>query len=138
MAIKFHNTFIRVRYAETDQMAVVHHGNYAAYLEEARTNWLRDMGISYKKMEETGIALPVTAISFRFKKSALYDDVLRIKTISKKTPAVRLEFDYEIFNQKNDLLATATTELVFINTERNRPTKAPDYFLEALHNYESE
>lgn len=136
--MKYHETRIRVRYGETDQMAVVYHGNYASYLEEARTKWLRDMGISYKKMEESGIALPVTQMSFKFKKSALYDDVLRIKTISKKTPSVRLEFDYEIYNQQNVLLATATTELVFINTERNRPTKAPNYFLEAFDNYKSE
>lgn len=133
--MKYHETFIRVRYGETDQMAVVYHGNYAAYLEEARTKWLRDMGISYKKMEESGIALPVTSISLQFKKSALYDDILRIKTISKKTPSVRLEFDYEIFNQENVLLANASTELVFINSERNRPTKAPEYFLKALENY---
>lgn len=136
--MKFHETFIRVRYAETDQMAVVHHGNYAAYLEEARTKWLRDMGISYKKMEETGIALPVIKIAFEFKKSALYDDVLRIKTICKKTPSVRLEFEYEIFNQENALLATATSELVFINSKRNRPTKAPAYFLEAFESYKNE
>jgi acyl-CoA thioester hydrolase len=136
--MKFHETYIRVRYGETDQMAVVYHGNYAAYLEEARTKWLRDMGVLYKKMEETGIALPVTSISFKFKKSALYDDVLRVKTILKKTPSVRLEFNYEIFNEQNVLLATADTELVFIDTERNRPTKAPNYFLEALENYKNE
>jgi len=132
---KFYNTKIRVRYAETDQMGVVHHGNYPTFLEEARTAWLRDMGISYKEMEASGIGLPITMVSLKYKKSALYDDVLTIKTIMKKIPNVRLEFDYEIYNQANELLVTATTELVFINMQTKRPTKAPKYFLEALENY---
>lgn len=134
---KFHETKIRVRYAETDQMGVVHHGNYPTFLEEARTTWLREMGISYKKMEEEGIGLPITLVSMKYKKSALYDDVLTIKTILRKIPNVRLEFDYEIYNEANNLLVNATTELVFINMETKRPTKAPKYFLDALENYEN-
>jgi acyl-CoA thioester hydrolase len=128
---------LRVRYAETDQMGVVHHGNYPTFLEEARTAWLRNMGISYKKMEESGIGLPITSVSVNYKKSALYDDVLTIKTTLSKIPNVRLEFDYEIYNQAQELLATAKTELVFINMISKRPTKAPDYFLEALEKFEN-
>ncbi len=132
---KFHESKLRVRYAETDQMGVVHHGNYPIFLEEARTTWLREMGISYKEMEQSGIGLPITHINLRYKNSALYDDVLTIKTIMRKLPNVRLEFDYEIYNEANDLLVNATTELVFINMENKRPTRAPKYFIEALENY---
>jgi acyl-CoA thioester hydrolase len=131
----FHN--VRVRYAETDQMGVVHHGNYPTFLEEARTAWLREMGISYKKMEASGIGLPITSVSIKYKKSALYDDVLTIKTTLNKIPSVRLEFDYEIYNEAQELLVTAKTELVFINMETKRPVKAPDYFLEVLENWEN-
>ena len=134
---KIHSHSIRVRYAETDQMGVVHHGIYATFLEEARTAWLRDMGISYKKMEASGIGLPITSVSVKYKKSALYDDVLTIKTILSKIPNVRLEFDYEIYNEAEELLVTAKTELVFINMQTKRPMKAPDYFLEVLENWKN-
>ncbi|HAB26578.1 MAG TPA: thioesterase, partial [Xanthomarina gelatinilytica] len=59
---------IRVRYGETDQMGVVHHGNYALYLEMGRTEWLRKKGISYREMEESGIMLPVVSMSLNYKK----------------------------------------------------------------------
>ncbi|PSG88041.1 acyl-CoA thioesterase [Aurantibacter aestuarii] len=134
---KIHSHSIRVRYAETDQMGVVHHGNYPTFLEEARTAWLREMGISYKKMEASGIGLPITSVSVKYKKSALYDDVLTIKTILSKIPNVRLEFDYEIYNEAEELLVTAKTELVFINMQTKRPMKAPDYFLEVLENWKN-
>jgi len=134
---KIHSHSMRVRYAETDQMGVVHHGNYPTFLEEARTAWLRDMGISYKKMEASGIGLPITSVSLKYKKSALYDDVLTIKTILSKIPNVRLEFDYEIYNEAEELLVTAKTELVFINMQTKRPMKAPEYFLEVLENWKN-
>ena len=134
---KIHSHSMRVRYAETDQMGVVHHGNYPTFLEEARTAWLRDMGISYKKMEASGIGLPITLVWLKYKKSALYDDVLTIKTILSKIPNVRLEFDYEIYNEAEELLVTAKTELVFINMQTKRPMKAPEYFLEVLENWKN-
>jgi acyl-CoA thioester hydrolase len=134
---KFHESNIRVRYAETDQMGVVHHGNYASLLEEARTTWLREIGISYKEMELSGIGLPLTLLSMKYKKSALYDDVLTIKTILRKLPSVRLEFDYEIYNETQELLIEATTELVFIKMDTKRPVRAPKYFIEALENYKN-
>ena len=65
-SMKSHNTFVKVRYAETDQMGVVHHGNYAEYLEIARLDWLSALGISYKSMEEEGVMLPVYELHFKF------------------------------------------------------------------------
>mgnify|MGYP000595579951 CR=1 FL=1 len=123
---------IRIRYAETDQMGVVHHGNYALYLEMARIEWLRKLGISYKKMEEDGIALPVVSLSVKYKKTIQYDDVITVKTRLVKPPSAAVEFEYEILNDSSQVLSTAKTTLVFINTKTNKPTRPPKYFLEAL------
>ncbi|ETN95659.1 acyl-CoA thioesterase [Zhouia amylolytica] len=127
-----HQINIRVRYAETDQMGVVYHGNYAQYLELGRVEWLRNLGVSYRSMEESGIMLPVISLQMSYKKSAKYDDLLTIKTRLKKTPSVKIEFDYEIWNEKEELLLEGNTVLAFINMETNRPTRCPDYILEQL------
>lgn len=132
MAIKPDEIEIRVRYAETDQMGVVHHGNYALYLEMARIEWLRKLGISYKSMEEEGIGLPVVSLSINFKKSALYDDVIKVKTQLKKQPTALVQFEYELTNQKDQLLCTAEVVLAFMDMKTKRPTRPPKYFLEAL------
>lgn len=132
MAIKPDEIKIRVRYAETDQMGVVHHGNYALYLEIARIEWLRKLGISYKSMEEEGIGLPVVSFSIHFKKSAVYDDVIKVKTQLKKQPTALVQFEYKLTNQNNDLLCTAEVVLAFMDMKTKRPTRPPKYFLEAL------
>ncbi|WP_417291474.1 acyl-CoA thioesterase [Corallibacter sp.] len=123
---------IRIRYGETDQMGVVHHGNYALYLEIGRTEWLRKKGVSYKSMEDNGVMLPVISMSVNFKKSILYDDVIRVRTQLKKTPSVKIEFDYEIRSETGDVLATANTVLAFIDMKTKRPIKCPEYILEKL------
>lgn len=130
--MKSHSSYVKVRYAETDQMGVVYHGNYAQYLEIARIDWLDDLGISYKKMEEEGVMLPVYELSIRFKKSAKFDDELKIVTFLKAKPGVRIEFKYEIYNQHEELLSEAETSLVFIDMEKNKPIKCPPYILEKL------
>ena len=106
--MKKSSTNTRIRYSETDQMGVVYHGNYAQFFEMGRTEWLRSLGISYKDMEKSGIMLPVIAINFNFIKSALYDDVLTIHTFLKKEPLVKIEFNYEIKNQNNELICMLT------------------------------
>lgn len=127
-----HYSTIRVRYAETDQMGVVYHGNYAQYLEIGRTEWLRSLGVTYKSMEKTGIMLPVISLNFNFKKSALYDDELTIVTFLKKTPSVKIEFDYEIKNQHNELVCTGNTVLAFINKDSKKPIRCPEFLLKKL------
>ena len=130
--MKKHKTTIRVRYAETDQMQVVYHGNYAQYCEIGRTEWLRSMDITYKKMEEKGIMLPVISLSTKFIKPALYDDVLCITTVLNKTPTVKIEFDYKITNQNNELIAKGNSVLAFLNKETKRPMRCPEYILDKL------
>ncbi len=121
-----------MRYAETDQMGVVYHGNYIPYLEEARTEWLRNTGLSYKWMEENGVFLPVIQVHIDYKLPAHYDDVLSITTKLKKIPTFRIEFDYEIHNQNDALLATASVTLVFVDKQSGKLVKAPQYLLEKL------
>ena len=128
----FYKFSFRVRYGETDQMGVVYHGNYAQYLEMGRVEWLRDLGISYKSMEESGILLPVISLQLKFIKSAVYDDLITVVTKLKKTPSVRIEFDYEIFNETGELLVEANTVLAFMNSRTKRPVKCPDYLLNKL------
>lgn len=125
-------TEIRVRYGETDQMGVVYHANYANYFEVGRTEWLRQFGMSYKRMEETGIMLPVISLNINYKNSARYDDLLTVKTQLKKLPTASIEFEYELLNEENKVLATGSTTLVFIDMERNRPTRCPKYLLDQL------
>lgn len=133
MGIKQDEIEIRVRYAETDQMGVVHHGNYALYLEMARIEWLRKLNISYRKMEENGIGLPVVSMSVNFKKPVHYDDVITVKTQLKKVPSALVEFDYEIHNESQEIVSTASVVLAFIDMKTKRPTRPPKYFLEALN-----
>ena len=130
--MKTHNSFIKVRYAETDQMGVVHHGNYAQYLEIARLEWLEDLGVSYKSMEENGVFLPVYNIGVTYKKSAQFDDMLKVEVSLRNLPTVRIIFDYKIYNQHNELLTIAHTELIFMDAVKNRPIRCPAYILDKL------
>ncbi|MFC2110450.1 acyl-CoA thioesterase [Bacteroidota bacterium] len=119
----------RIRYSETDQMGYAHHGNYPQYFEMGRLQLLRDLDVSYKKMEEEGLILPVHSINTRFFKPAKFDDLVTLKTSLKKTPSVRIEFDYEITNENNELITTGNTTLVFFDTTKNRPVKIPNELL---------
>jgi acyl-CoA thioester hydrolase len=113
-------------------MGVVYHGNYAQFFEMGRTEWLRSLGITYKSMETSGIMLPVISIKFNFIKSALYDDILTISTFLKKEPMVKIEFDYEIKNQENELICTGSSVLAFMNMKTKKPSRCPDYLLKGL------
>ena len=113
-------------------MGVVYHGNYAQFFEVGRTEWLRSIGITYKDMEKEGVMLPVVSLSCNFKKSALYDDEITITTILKKTPTVKIEFDYEITNQNNELICTGNTVLVFLDKAKKRPIRCPNHVLKKI------
>lgn len=131
--MNFHQFNVRVRYAETDQMGVVYHGNYAQYFEMGRVEWLRNLGVSYKSMEEAGVMLPVVSLSMNYKKPAKYDDLLTVKTIFKNQQGVKIEFDYEIYNENNELLTTGYSMLVFVDMKSGRPVSPPEYVKEKLN-----
>ena len=123
-------TELRVRYAETDQMSFVYYGNYAQYYEIGRVEALRQLGTSYKLLEDSGIMMPVVSMNINYKKPALYDDILTIKTIIKELPTNKIRFEYEIYNHKEELINTAETILVFVNKTTKRPCKCPQWFLD--------
>lgn len=125
-------TTLRVRYGETDQMGFVYYGNYAQYYEVGRVEAMRSLGFSYREMEESGILMPVINLTINYKKPALYDDEVRVVTMVKEMPKVRITFDYECYNQKNDLLNTGSVTLVFIDKTKNKPVIPPDWFLEGF------
>lgn len=131
--MNFHEFKIRVRYAETDQMGVVYHGNYAQYFEMGRVEWLRNLGLSYSFMEKNGVMLPVVSLTINYKKPARYDDLLTVRTIFKKQESVRIEFDYEIISEKGELLTTGNSVLVFVDMKTGRPVLPPDYVLEKVN-----
>lgn len=130
--MKFYDLNVRVRYAETDQMGVVYHGNYAQYFEMGRVEWLRNLGVSYKWMEENGVMLPVVSLTMNYKRPARYDDELTVRTIFKSQKSVKIEFEYEIYNQSNELLTTGSSILVFVDVKTGRPILTPDYIKELL------
>lgn len=127
-----HEILLRVRYGETDQMGYSYYGNYPQYLEIARVEWLRALGFSYKKMEEQGMILPVISLQISYLKPLTYDEQFVVKISLKKTPSVRIAFDYEIYNEAQQLCTTAFTELVFVNKSTGKPITAPAELLQKL------
>lgn len=128
-------TQIRVRYAETDQMGYVYYGNYAMYFEVARVEAMRSLGFSYKKMEENGVMMPVLESHYRYLKPGKYDERLTIKTKIPELPGVRIRFEYEVFNEQNELITQGWTTLTFLKKESHRPTRPPGNLLALLKGY---
>ena len=137
MQLNFSNTTkLRVRYGETDQMGYCYYGNYAQYFEVGRVEALREIGMSYRDMEESGIMLPVSSFEVKYYKPALYDDELKIITKLSKVEGCRLLFDYKIENENGNVIASAKTTLVFVLKTTMKPTSPPASFLNLLKSYE--
>jgi acyl-CoA thioester hydrolase len=117
---------LRVRYGETDQMGYVYYGYYAMYYEVARVESLRQLGLTYKELEEMGVMMPVLENKSSYLAPARYDDLLRIVTILREKPGVRIKFEYEIFNEANQFIHKGETLLVFVNKKTNRPCRPPE------------
>jgi len=123
-----HTITNRVRYAETDQMGYVYYGNYATYFEIARVETFRNIGFSYKEMEETGILMPVVQLNTKYIKPLFYDEEFSVKVTINKKPAVKIIFEYEVNKQKKELTTTGETILVFVNKDTGKPTLPGKYF----------
>lgn len=130
-----HETNIRVRYADTDQMGYVYYGNYATYYEVARVETFRDIGYSYKKLEESGIMMPVLEMESKYLRPAKYDDLLTIKLMIPEMPVVRATYLYEIRNEENILLNTGKTILAFISINSGKPVRMPGWLTEVYEPY---
>lgn len=128
-------TQIRVRYAETDQMGVVYHANFATYFEVARVEALRQMGLTYKSIEESGIMMPVLNIHMQYHKPARYDDLLTVDTILNALPSIKIKFDFKVYNESNELLCTGDVTLFFMDKQSGKPVKCPEILLEKLTPY---
>jgi acyl-CoA thioester hydrolase len=116
---------IRVRYAETDRMGLLHHANYLIYFEQGRTELLRSQGLAYKDLEDKGYLLVLTKAEVRYRRPARYDDLLTVRTTVERTTGVRIDHRYELFCD-GALLAEGATTLACVDRE-GRPQPLPDY-----------
>ncbi len=132
MVLKTFVTKVRVRYAETDRMGYCYYGNFAAYFEVARVEALRELGVTYKQLEDDGVILPVLDYQIRYFKPALYDEELRIETIFEKVEGARVHFSYITYNDRNEELNKATTTLVFVDAATMRPMNPPAYLFDLI------
>jgi len=128
-------TFVRVRYAETDQMGIVNNANYPTYYEIGRTELFRELGLSYKIIESAGITLPLADLFVKYHRPALYDDLLTIKTCIKEWPGSRIRFDYYIYNEAEQLVNEGYTTLAYLDAKSRRPMRIPPMVVELLQPY---
>ena len=128
-------THIRVRYGETDQMRYVYYGNYAMYYEVARVESLRQLGLTYRELEEMGIIMPVLENHSQYIAPALYDELLKIVVTIPEKPSVRMRFLYEIFNESGKMIHKGETLLAFVNQKTGRPCRPPEPFQKVLERY---
>ena len=127
---------VRVRYAETDQMNVVYHGNYAQYFEVGRVEAIRQLGLSYKDLEASGIIMPVIEWTAKFLRPAHYDDLLTVRTTLREWPINhRIIFLQEVYNDKGKLLTTGTVLLYFLKSATMEKTSMPPEMAERLKPY---
>ncbi len=129
-----HEYSFRVMYPDTDQMGTVHHSNYVKYYETARWELFRSIGISYCSVEEAGFMLPVIRMNFHFLKTTQYDALLKVKTTLKAIKGVRIWFTYKLYNENDELINEAETELAFVRKDNWKPCAAPDFVLRAIEN----
>lgn len=127
-----HEYTFRVMYPDTDKMGTVHHSNYAKYYETARWELFRSIGISYHSVEEAGYMLPVIRMNFRFIRTVQYDALLKVKTTLKAIKGVRIWFTYKLYNEQDELVNEAETELAFVEKDTWKPCSVPEFVLKAI------
>lgn len=128
-----HETTIRVRYAETDQMNIVYYGNYAQYFEVGRVEAIRSLGMSYKSLEEKGVMLPVVELNIRYLRSAQYDDLLTIRSEVRELPIDhKITFHQEVYNEEGKLLTSGTVLLYFLDANTRKRVSIPPELKERM------
>ena len=116
-------TEIRVRYAETDQMGIAHHSNYLIWCELARTDYMRNLSVGYRELEESGLLLPVVDARLRYRAVARFDDLLRVRCWVREIATRRVIFGYAVDRiADGQLLATAQTSLMALGPDHERTT----------------
>ena len=124
-------TRLRVRYSETDRMGIVYHGHYISWFEIGRTEYCRAAGVPYRSLEDSGLLILVTAVECKYRRSARYDDEVRIATTLAELASRGLAFDYEVFDAGGRVLAQGSTRHVFADAS-GKPVRAPAAVIETL------
>ena len=135
MAIITYEHQFRVRYKDTDQMGIMHHSNYIVLYEMARTEWLRDMGLTYAEIERRGIMSPIIEVQSKYLYPAFYDEVLTVKVFMDEMPMARLVIGAEVYNPDGKLINKGSVTLGFMHADTRRPCRAPEWFTEKLTEY---
>jgi acyl-CoA thioester hydrolase len=126
--MEYSSNLIKVRYCETDQMGFVHHSNYLKYFELARIEWLENLGIFYQEIENQGILMPILRAELIFKKPLFFGTSFKIKVILKQPPMAKIEFQYQIINEMNEITCNGSTVLAFISSTNKKPIRCPEIF----------
>ena len=135
MAIVSFEHKIRVRYKDTDQMGIMHHSNYIVLYEMARTEWLRDMGLTYAEIERRGIMSPIIEVESRYLAPAYYDEVLTVRVSLDEMPAAKMVIRSEVFNGSGAMINRGSVTLGFMHADTRRPCRVPEWFMSALNDY---
>ncbi len=131
-----HNTEIRVRYADTDQMKFVYNGKYFEYFEVGRTEMLRENGLPYHFIESKGYLLPVIETYAKFLIPAKYDDILIVESKVKEYPAFRIHIDYRITRKETgELIVEGFTEHVFLKEATKKPSRPPEFYAKVMKKF---
>ena len=126
-------THIRVRYGETDQMGYLYYGYYALYYEVGRAESIRELGFTYRQLEEMGIMMPVVELNSQYFRPALYDDLITVKTILKELPdGPKIRFHSELYNEQEHLLNKGVTTLVFYDSNEKKKVNMPRLLMDRL------
>lgn len=127
-----HETQIRVRYGEVDQMGFIYHANYVAFFDVARTQMIRDLGIPNSEIEAAGYMLPVIRVEVNYKNPGHYDDLLTVRTTVKEKPRATMTFDYEVFRENGECITTGSVTLAFMKADTRRACRCPQILLDKL------
>lgn len=126
-------TQIRVRYGETDQMGYLYYGNYALYYEVGRAEAIRQLGFTYRELEEMGVMMPVTELNSRYFRPALYDNLITVKTVLKElNGGPRIQFHSELYNEQEELLNKGVTTLAFYDPKERKTIEMPKELYDRL------
>jgi acyl-CoA thioester hydrolase len=127
---------IRVRYADTDKMQFVYNGKYLEYFEVGRTEFLRHVGLPYLEMEKAGFQLPLIEANLKYKKPAVYDDLLDVEAIVSSPNSAKVHIEYKITHHDlGDVICEGFTTHMFIHADSKKPTRPPKIYVEKLEKY---
>lgn len=120
-----HDTQIRVRYGETDQMGYLHHSNYPRYFEVARVECMRSLGFPYGELERGGVLMPVLNMECKFKMPIYYDEMVVVRALITEMPVTRMKLNYKVYNSQADVACEGRTDLCFVDATTRKPMRCP-------------